>query len=264
MPKVSIITPVYNRPQYLEEAVNSIQRQSYTDWEHIIVDDGSTNVLTEEVLKKVSALPKIAFYRTENRGLGAARNFAIEKSAGEFILTLDDDDKWHPEFIAAALNIFNNKPQAAGVTAWMKEFGLTNRVIKIKGGGIKNFLIENNSVHGMFKKEYWETCGKYDENKFIQPYTDWDLWLRMTAMGYNIEVIEQPFFFYRIHHQSSVLKEAQGRHLTLFRYMVEKNKDIYQKYMIDTLCLLEEKTINMQKELDSGGLAGKLKRMLSI
>ena len=192
MPKVSIITPVHNRPQYLEEAVASIQQQSYTDWEHIIVDDGSTNPQTRDILKKIAELPKTIFYRTENKGLGAARNFGIERAAGEYIVTLDDDDKWHADFISVALDIFEKKPQAAVVTAWMQEFGLSNRIIQTPGGGIRNFLIENNSVHGMFKKEYWAACGKYDEN--MPAYEDWEFWLRITAMGYTVEVVRQPFF----------------------------------------------------------------------
>ncbi|HLG40107.1 MAG TPA: glycosyltransferase family 2 protein, partial [Chitinophagaceae bacterium] len=137
MPKVSVITPVHDRPQYLEEAVDSIQRQSYQDWEHIIVDDGSTNILTKEVLKKIAGLPKIVFYRTENKGLGAARNFGIEHSTGEYILTLDDDDKWHPDFIRIALEVFKKEEKTGVVTAWLKEFGAGSRLIKTEGGDVK-------------------------------------------------------------------------------------------------------------------------------
>lgn len=264
MPKVSIITPVYNRPQYLEEAANSIQQQSYPDWEHIIVDDGSTNVLTQEVLTRVARLPGTIIYRTENKGLGAARNFGIERSAGEYILTLDDDDKWHNDFIRTALDIFEKTPQAGIVTAWLKEFGLADRIVKTKGGGVKNFLIENNSVHGMFKKEYWTASGKYDEKIFFQAYTDWDLWLRITAMGYTAEVVPEPFFFYRTHPHSSLFKEAQANHLALFRYIVEKNENIYRKYMTEALCLMEEKIMDTQKAFEAGGMLSKLKRMLSF
>ena len=261
MSKVSVITPVYNRPQYLEEAAKSIQQQSHTNWEHIIVDDGSTNTQTQDVLKTIARLPKTIIYRTENKGLAAARNFGIERSTGEYILTLDDDDKWHADFIRSALNIFQEKPQAGVVTAWMKEFGLSNRIIKTKGGGIKNFLIENNSVHGIFKKEYWENVDGYDE-KMKTGYEDWDFWLRITAMGHNIEVVQQPFFFYRIHNDSSLFNVAKGMHLDLFRYIVEKNEAIYREHMVDALCLLEEKIMDTRKVFESAGLLSKLKRVL--
>jgi glycosyltransferase involved in cell wall biosynthesis len=259
--KVSIITPVHDRPQYLEEAVASIQQQAHPDWEHIIVDDGSTNALTQKVLKEIARLPKTIIYRTQNKGLAAARNFGIERSTGEYILTLDDDDKWHPDFISVAMDIFKKKPQTGAVTAWMQEFGFSDRTIKIGGGGVKSFLIENNSVHGMFKKASWEKAGGYDE-KMTTGYEDWDFWLRITAMGYDVEVVEQPFFFYRTHPHSSLFKEARESHLVLFRYIIEKNKEIYREHITDALCLLEKKLMDTQKDFQSPGLVSKLKQVL--
>ena len=261
MPKVSVITPVHNRPAYLEEAVESIQQQSFTDWEHIIIDDGSDNPETGKVLARIANLPKISIYRTENKGLSGARNFGIGKSAGEYILTLDDDDKWHADFIDAALVIFEEKKQAGVVTAWLKEFGHSNRIVKTEGGGEKNFLVENNSAHAMFKKEHWEKVGGYDE-RMKTGYEDWDFWLRITAMGHQVEVVEQPFFLYRVHRGLSLYKEARSIHLSLFRYIVEKNEKIYREYMVDALCLLEEKVMDKENALESGGLLSRLKRIL--
>ena len=263
MPKVSIITPVYNRPDYLEEAVESIRQQSFTDWEHIIIDDGSTNPATKKVLEKIAKHFKISIYRINNRGLSGARNFGITKSAGEYILTLDDDDKWHPDFITAALNIFEAKQQTGAVTAWMKEFGLSDRIIKTKGGDVRNFLTENNSAHGIFKKEHWEKVGGYDE-EMKAGYEDWDFWLRLTASGYNVEVVQEPFFFYRIHRDSSLYKEAWSKHLSLFRYIVEKNVKVYKENVVDALCLLEQKAVEAQITAESAGLVGRLKKILHL
>ena len=260
MPYISIITPVHDRPHYLEEAVDSIQKQSYVDWEHIIIDDGSSSAYTKEVLQKISALPKTAVYRTENRGPGAARNYGIENAKGDYILTLDDDDKWHPEFIVMALDIFEKKPKAGVVTAWVQEFGTAERILQTKGGDVKNFLVENNSVHGMFKKEYWAACGKYDEH--MTAYEDWDLWLRITAMGYLVEVVPHPFFFYRIHRHTSRQREAREKHLELFRYIVEKNRKIYQEHVVDAVCQLEERTIDITKDFESLNWRHKLKRII--
>lgn len=243
MPKVSIITPVYNRPEYLEEAVISIQNQTYTNWEHIIIDDGSTNLLTQEVLNKISAYSKTTILRKENAGLGAARNFGIGKATGEFILTLDDDDKWRSDFIEKALTIFEKDNNVGGVTSWMQEFGDRKQLVKPNGGYVKNFLVNNNSVHGMYKKEDWLNIGKYDESYFFQPYTDWDFWLRLAAKGQRIDVIPEPCFYYRTHKKSSMLKDSEEKHIDLFKFMVEKNKAIYSDYIVDALCLLEQKLI---------------------
>ena len=262
MPLISVITSVHDRPQFLEEAVDSIRRQSFQDWEHIIVDDGSTNPQTREILKKIEGSPKTFIYRTDNRGLGAARNFGIERSNGQYILTLDDDDKWHPEFMAEALKLINEKPGTGVVTAWLKEFGMSDRLVKTTGGDVKNFLIENNSVHGLFKKELWLASGKYDEQ--LPAYEDWDFWLRITAMGYRVEVVPAAYFFYRVHNYPSLLKEVQGKHLELFRYIVEKNKNIYREHLVDALCLLEEKLEHTEKSAESNTIKKQLKRLIGL
>lgn len=247
MPKVSIITPVYNRPQYLEEAVLSIQSQTYTDWEHIIIDDGSTNPLTQEVLKRIESNPKVTILKKENAGLGAARNFGIEQCTGEFILTLDDDDKWREDFIEKALDMFKRDDTLGAVTSRFQEIGDRDRLIMPLGGSVKNFLVGNNCAHAMFKKKDWADAGKYDEDYSFQAYTDWDLWLRISAMGKIIGVIDDTCFFYRIHKNGSMLADSEAAHLEMFRYLIEKNKSIYAEHITDALILLEGKLLNAFK-----------------
>jgi glycosyltransferase involved in cell wall biosynthesis len=249
--KVSIITPVYNRPEYLEEAVISVQQQTYTNWEHIIVDDGATNLLTQEILKKIASYPKVTILRKENGGLGAARNFGIERCSGQFVLTLDDDDKWRADFIEIALAIFGQDDRVGAVTSWMQEFGHRKNLVKPLGGETGSFLVHNNSVHGMFRKKDWLAIGKYDESLFFQPYTDWDFWLRLTANHKSIKVIEEICFYYRTHKNSSMLKDSEDKHIDLFRFLIEKNKDIYAAHVADALCLLESKLLIAKKNSET-------------
>ncbi|MEJ0104612.1 MAG: glycosyltransferase [Bacteroidota bacterium] len=263
MPKVSIITPVYNRPDFLKEAVESIQKQSFADWEHIIIDDGSDNPGTQKALQEISQKPKVSIFRTENRGLGAARNFGILKSSGDYIVTLDDDDIWHMDFIMKALSVFDSNKKVGAVSSWMQCFGAYKSLKKPEGGGIKNFLVHNNCAHAMFRKDCWELCGKYEENKFFQPYTDWDLWLRITARGYSVSIIPEVLFFYRVHEQSSMLKDAEEKHIELFRFLIEKNKDIYKANLADALCILEKKLVDTRKGLTFRNyISSKIKKIL--
>jgi glycosyltransferase involved in cell wall biosynthesis len=262
MIKVTVVTPVHNRPAYLKEAIKSIQEQTFTDWEHIIVDDGSDNPETQAMISRIANYPKTTVYRIENKGLGGARNYAIEKAAGKYILTLDDDDKWEPSFMARAVKILETSPSVGVVTSWLKQFGNGNALLKPLGGGLKNFLISNNSVHGMYRKECWEKAGRYDENKFFQAYTDWDVWQRITSLGYTVEVIEEPLFHYRIHKNPSMLQEAESKHLELFRYMIEKNKHIYADNITDSIILLEKKLIDTRKQAAGRDMVYKAKRII--
>lgn len=89
MPKYSIVVPVYNRPDEVEELLNSLVRQDFTDFEVVIVEDGST-LTSRDVVKGFSNLD-IHYYEQENSGQGFARNYGFEKSTGELIIVLDSD-----------------------------------------------------------------------------------------------------------------------------------------------------------------------------
>jgi succinoglycan biosynthesis protein ExoO len=96
-PKVSVITPAYKAARYIGQAIESVQAQTLTDWEMIIVDDASPDE-TAEVVKRYLDDPRIKLIRSErNRGNGGARNLALEAAQGEWIAPLDADDWFAPE-----------------------------------------------------------------------------------------------------------------------------------------------------------------------
>ena len=96
---VSVIMPAFNVDQYIAEAVESVQKQSYQDWELIIIDDGSTDN-TRAVAEKFSSVDaRIRCISTENMGVSAARNIAVAQAKGMYISFLDADDLWHEDFL---------------------------------------------------------------------------------------------------------------------------------------------------------------------
>lgn len=96
-PLVSIVMPTYNRCALIGSAINSVLAQNYTNWELIIVDDGSTDNTVAMVAERYGAEPRIKLYEQTNSGQGAARNRAIGNSAGEFIAFLDSDNMWRED-----------------------------------------------------------------------------------------------------------------------------------------------------------------------
>jgi len=101
MPLVSIITPIYNAAPWLRETLDSVRAQTLTDWEQIMVDDGSSD--DSVAIAEAAALqdPRFRLIRTlRNMGPSAARNLAIEAARGRFIAFLDADDLWLPEKLA--------------------------------------------------------------------------------------------------------------------------------------------------------------------
>ena len=95
---VSIITPAYNSAKFIAETIQSVQNQTYENWEMLIVDDGSTDKTEAIVLSFVNKDKRIQFHKLkQNSGAGVARNTAIEKVNGNYIAFLDSDDLWKPE-----------------------------------------------------------------------------------------------------------------------------------------------------------------------
>lgn len=98
-PRVSIIVPVYNQERYLEECVRSICRQTFTDWELILVNDGSSDSSGEIVGRFTDIDPRIKYLEQENGGVSSARNAGMRQATGEYLCFIDADDSIAPDFL---------------------------------------------------------------------------------------------------------------------------------------------------------------------
>ncbi|MBN8622527.1 MAG: glycosyltransferase [Flavobacteriales bacterium] len=98
MPEVSIITPCYNSSKFLQQTVDSVLNQTFTDWEWLITDDKSTDN-SVEIIRKVNDERIKLTVAEKNGGAGHARNLSLEKASGRFITFLDADDFWEPNFL---------------------------------------------------------------------------------------------------------------------------------------------------------------------
>ena len=112
MPKVSVIIPSYNRKAYIQETIESVRKQSYQDFEIILIDDGSTDG-TLDILKGYG--DSIQLIQQKHAERAAARNKGIEQSKGEYIAFLDSDDTWLPEKLALQIEIMEGSPQVVCV-----------------------------------------------------------------------------------------------------------------------------------------------------
>ncbi|MBF8457680.1 glycosyltransferase family 2 protein [Kaistella sp. G5-32] len=98
MPEVSIITPCYNSGKFLDETIQSVLTQNFTDWEWLITDDCSSDD-SVEIIKKINDPRIVLTVAKENGGAGHARNLSLEKASGKYITFLDADDFWEPNFL---------------------------------------------------------------------------------------------------------------------------------------------------------------------
>ena len=120
MPRVSVIMPVFNADKYVAHAIRSILSQTFTEWELIVVNDGSTDN-SEEVILSFND-PRIRYFTKENGGVSTARNCALKKARGEFICFVDADDALTPDSILGRLEVFDAKPHVNAVDGHVQVF----------------------------------------------------------------------------------------------------------------------------------------------
>lgn len=125
-PLVSILMPLYNAEQWVEETIRSCQEQTYTNWELIIVDDGSADSSYSIVERIATSEPRITLLRQPNSGACSARNRAFRHCKGDYIMYLDADDLISPDKIELQMRAIScADSKAVAICAWEHFFGLT-------------------------------------------------------------------------------------------------------------------------------------------
>ncbi len=209
MPKVTIYMPNHNYANYIDEAVESIKKQSFEDWELIIIDDGSTDS-SRETLEKYKSEEKITVLEQENQGLNITNNVAIRLARGEYIVRVDADDYLDENFLLVLSNVLDTKPEIGLVYPDYyhvdKEGKILEQIRRKKVGEEVELL--DLPAHGactMFRTEVLRSIGSYNEDFNCQD--GYDIWLRFTEqhLPYNVNI---PLFYYR-QHQESLTKNSQ-------------------------------------------------------
>lgn len=245
-PKISIIIPCYNYGKYLMEAVNSVLNQTFTDFEIIIVDDGSTDPFTLKLLKKLSC-PNTKTYFITNQGVSHARNYGCSLSKGEFVLFLDADDYISPKFLEKTAFILNNKKEIDFVSTWTNVFGTENYIWKTKLANKTNILGENTlTVTSLLRKSMFLKLKGYDCN-LRHGFEDWELWIRILSNEYKGYIIKEPLFNYR-KKTTSLLSDAINHKDEIMKYIFKKHKTLLNKYYYDIIISKENQLTYFQNQ----------------
>lgn len=230
--RVSIITPTYNRPKWLPDAIESVLAQTYHDIELIVVNDGSTDN-TEEILKPY--MDKIVYIYKENGGQGAAVNTGIAAATGEYIGRVDDDDLFVPEKTALQVEMFEKNPELGLVAGHGHiinsegEIMATRKVPDYSKHGALLFLLQHcifSQPTVMVRKECYDKVGPY-RNIYGE---DYEMWIRI-ARHYSVGVVDRPLAYYRRHDANLSRKER----------LAENNAEIraFMRDIMDSISLEE-------------------------
>ena len=207
-PAVSIVIPAYNAARYMRQTLDSIQAQTFTDYEVIVVNDGSSDREQLETILREHPL-KIIYLSQENRGVSAARNAAIKIARGTYYAQLDADDQWKPDYLAVQLGILASDPSISLVypnALIISDSSDANlefmKACPSEGEVTFESLIEQTCIVMTCvtaRMEAIKNAGMFDE--LCRSCEDFDLWLRIAKQG-RIIYHRQILALYRRHENS--------------------------------------------------------------
>jgi glycosyltransferase involved in cell wall biosynthesis len=186
-PRVTVVTPAYNVAAYIGEAVDSVVRQTFTDFEYLVVDDGSADNSAEVARAHAGDDPRFRLVPGEHRGLSAARNAGIREGKGEYIAYLDGDDRWHPRFLERQIALMESLPPDVGLVFCRSRMILENGTpvfFQWQRAGrydFDDFLVGSNPARNgsslLIRRSCFTDVGGFNEE--LHSVEDLDMWLRI-------------------------------------------------------------------------------------
>jgi glycosyltransferase involved in cell wall biosynthesis len=203
-PSVSVILPTYNRSSLLKESIGSVLAQTYSDFELLVVDDGSTDD-TREAVAAIDDKRIRYIGLTKNRGQAAARNIGVKEAKASLVASQDSDDIWLPEKLDMQMSTLRESSARTGVvyTAYERICGnrsevLPSRRIVPKTGDVHARLLRGNFITTqttLIRRECFEKVGSFDEGQ--RSMDDWDLFIRLSK-DYHFAFVDKLLVKYRV------------------------------------------------------------------
>lgn len=246
-PLVSIIIPIYNRARLIEETLHSILAQTYSNWECILVDDGSTDDTIAVITSIANADQRIHLYNrpdTLMKGADACRNYGFSQSKGDYVNWFDSDDLMLPEHLEKKVNALLSNTDLDGSFCFNQYFSMVEG--KQVLGGVNSFQKENLLEGLILRKQFVQTgCGlwkkSYIEALFVNEVIfdetltqsqDYDFYARVFLREPEFVIVNEPLFLFRRGNESisTAYLSLNSQHLSSF---IRARVKILQRHMDD-------------------------------
>ncbi|MHB9139174.1 MAG: glycosyltransferase family 2 protein [Victivallaceae bacterium] len=252
-PLVSVIVPCYKQAEFLPETLDSVLGQTYSNWECIIVNDGSpdnTDAVTQQYLTKSN---RFKYITQQNSGPSVARNAGIKNSSGKYILPLDADDLIGAEYLSSAVVALEQDSTLKLVYCRVEFFGEKCGEWALPEYSPSGLLAGNMIFNtALFRRSDFDLAGGYDES-FRNGHEDWDFWLSLLLPDGKVLQLPEILFYYRIRHASRQNSMSREKVIADGFKIYEKHKAMYlrfwgspQQYLMENQ-LLKNDLVNLIK-----------------
>lgn len=233
-PLVSVVIPCFNYGRYVEEALDSVLGQTLQDIEIIIVDGGSSDQGTLEVLHNLERPRTRVLFRDGRHLVGDNRNFGIAEASGRYICCLDADDTLEPTYLEKAVFLLEMYGYDIVSTA-IRFTGARSGTVGIAPAPDLRFMVHGNHAHtcAVFRRLLWTRSGGFFDVGVGQEHVaeDWDFWVRLAALGARIRnIADEALFNYRAHEGGSLSSSTDVKPLSEQRKaIVTRNRAVLTK-----------------------------------
>ncbi|OJI09298.1 MAG: hypothetical protein COV08_01725 [Candidatus Vogelbacteria bacterium CG10_big_fil_rev_8_21_14_0_10_49_38] len=235
-PRVSINLPAYNRASFLPATIESVLKQSFTDWELLIFDDGSTDN-TKEVLIPFLTDPRINYHKNEtNLGICRTRNLALQASRGQYVAVLDSDDLWlDSDKLKQQVEFLDTHLDHNLIGTGVIELDQANQELKrhlppVDDEAIRKIILEKNPfAHSsvMYRREVALGAGGYPEN--LDGIEDYDLWFKLGRHGKFANLGTFALGYRR--HPGNISQTARRRLMKENLFLIKKYRHYYPGFL---------------------------------
>lgn len=233
-PMISIIVPCYNQAKYMREAVDSVLASTLSDWECIIVNDGSKDATIDIAREYETKDPRFIVVDIPNGGLANARNVGIRHSHGKYILPLDSDDKIGEKYLELAVAHIEKHPETKVVCCECEYFGNVNGAFTLPTYSYDQLLWQNLFVAtSVYRRSDYDRTSGYNTN-MKHGHEDWDFWLSLLSPNDKVYRIPDVQFYYR-KHGVSMIDGTIKRLSETNRQLVLNHLDVYSPYFGDMI-----------------------------
>jgi glycosyltransferase involved in cell wall biosynthesis len=234
-PRVSVIVPVFEGGELLDEALASVRAQSFTDYELLLVDDGSREPATLAALERAER-GGARVERRAHAGVTHARNHGLACSSGDYVCFFDADDRMGPRLLERTVARLDADDGLAFASFWIRLFGDESWLWQPEACDLRALLLECTvATAAVARRAAVEAVGGFDP-AMESGHEDWDLWLGIVAQGGRGEIVREVLFEYRRHAGSrSAQADADPGYLSLLGARMRKHAAAYAAHLPELL-----------------------------